>query len=229
MKLITETTFNDIEIVEEVLTEEGKPDKKNYYIKGIYLQANVKNKNGRIYENKILEPVVEKYVKEFVETGRALSELGHPPTPQINLERVSHRTTELKWHGNDVYGNSIVLDTPMGNVVQGLLSGGSKLGVSSRGVGTLERRQKSDAFFVKEDFDLKAIDIVSDPSASKAFVEGILEGVDWIYQNEQLIPFIERTKKKAIKTYKPRITNEDRTAAQLRLFEDYLNEITKSL
>jgi hypothetical protein len=229
MKLITETSFNDIEIVEEILSEEGKSDQKNYYIKGIYLQANTKNKNGRIYENKILEPVVEKYVKEFVETGRALSELGHPPTPQINLERVSHRTLELKWDGNNVYGNSIVLDTPMGNIVKGLLQGGSKLGVSSRGVGSLERRQNQDAFFVKEDFDLKAIDVVSDPSASKAFVEGILEGVEWIYQNDHLIPYIEKIKKKAVKTYKPKISLEERSKTQIKIFESYINEIAKSL
>ena len=126
MKLITETTFNDIEIQEETIVEEGKPDQKNYYIKGIYLQANAKNRNGRIYETKILEPVVENYVTNYVKTGRALGECGHPPTPQINLERVSHRTIDLAWNGNDVYGNSLVLDTPLGNVVKGLLAGGSK-------------------------------------------------------------------------------------------------------
>lgn len=229
MKLITETTFNDIEICEEVISEEGKPDQKNYYIKGIYLQANVKNRNGRIYESKVLEPVVEKYMKDFVKTGRALGECGHPPTPQINLERVSHRTIDLAWNGSDVYGNSLVLDTPLGNVVKGLLAGGSKLGVSSRGVGTLERSK--DAFYVKEDFDLKAVDVVSDPSASKAFVEGILEGVEWIYQNERLIPFIEETKKKAEKKiYKPRgLSTEDKTQLQLKLFESYLDKVSKSI
>ena len=229
MKLITETTFNDIEIYSEVITEEGKPDQKNYYIKGIYLQADVKNRNGRIYESRILEPVVERYMSGFVKTGRALGECGHPPTPQINLERVSHRTIDLSWNGNDVYGNSIVLDTPLGNVVKGLLAGGSKLGVSSRGVGTLERKGGKDALFVKEDFDLKAVDVVSDPSASKAFVEGILEGVEWIYENEDLIPLIEKTKKRAEKIYKPRVSAEDRAQLQLKLFEDYIEKLSKSI
>jgi hypothetical protein len=230
MKLITETTFNDIEIQEEVISEEGKPDKKNYYIKGIYLQADAKNRNGRIYEKtKVLEPVVENYLNNYVKTGRALGECGHPPTPQINLERVSHRTIDLAWNGNDVYGNSLVLDTPLGNVVKGLLEGGSKLGVSSRGVGTLERRTDKDAFYVKDDFDLKAIDVVSDPSASKAFVEGILEGVEWIYQNETLIPLIEKTKKAANRVYRPKISEEERTNLRLRIFEDFLNKVAKSL
>jgi hypothetical protein len=229
MKLITEQTFNDIEIVEESLTEEGKPDTKNYYIKGIYLQANVKNKNGRIYESNILQPAVEKYIKEYVKLGRAVGELGHPPTPQLNLDRVSHRTIDLFWSGDDVYGNSIVLDTPIGQTVKGLLAGGVKLGVSSRGVGTLERRSNKDAFYVKPDFDLKAIDVVSDPSAAKAFVEGILEGVDWIYENDNLIPTIEKLKKKADKIYKPTISKEDRDLAKLKIFESYIQNLSKKL
>lgn len=176
MKLITEQNFNNIEcLVEE--TEQGK----RMYIEGIFIQANKKNRNGRIYEDKILRPVVSKYIKEQVKTGRAGGELNHPQSPVLNPERICHRITELKWDENDVYGKALVLDTPMGNIVKGLIEGGFKLGVSSRGMGSLEKR--GDAQYVKDDFSLATVDCVSDPSAPDAFVNGILEGVEFIYDS----------------------------------------------
>jgi hypothetical protein len=150
------------------------------------MQADKKNRNGRVYEKSILEGAVNKYVTEQVKTGRAVGELNHPEGPTINLDKVSHKITELKFEGSDVIGKASILNTPMGKIVEGLLEGGVKLGVSSRGMGTLVNKQG--ASHVGKDFMLSTVDIVQDPSAPEAFVNGIMEGVEWIWDNGVLKP-----------------------------------------
>ena len=182
MKLITEYVEQNLEMI----CEAKKDGSKNYFIEGVFMQSNQKNRNGRIYEKKNLEKAVEKYVTEQVKTGRAVGELNHPEGPTVNLDKVSHKITDLHWQGNDVVGKASILNTPMGNIVSGLLEGGVKLGVSSRGMGSLV--QKNGAMYVKDDFMLSTVDIVQDPSAPEAFVNGIMEGVDWVWNNGVLCP-----------------------------------------
>lgn len=182
MKLISE--YHDSNI--QVITEAKSDGKKEYFIEGVFMQADKKNRNGRIYERSILEGAVNKYVEEQVKTGRAVGELNHPDGPGINLDKVSHRITELRFEGSDVIGRASILQTPMGKIVEGLLEGGVKLGVSSRGMGSLE--QRNGTMYVKDDFMLATVDIVQDPSAPEAFVNGIMEGVDWIWDNGILKP-----------------------------------------
>ena len=181
MKLISEYVDNNLKVIEE-----QKNGKKSLVIEGVFMQADKKNKNGRVYEKEILESAVKKYVKDQVSQGRAVGELDHPSGPQINLDKVSHKITELKFKGSDVYGKASILNTPMGKIVEGLLEGGVKVGVSSRGMGTLEN--KNGAMYVKDDFMLASVDIVQDPSAPSAFVNGVMEGVDWIWNNGILAP-----------------------------------------
>ena len=180
MKLITEERFDDLEYIIE---DSGKGTPKQMYIEGIFMQTNKKNRNGRIYEDKIIRPVVDKYITEQVKEGRALGELNHPSTATINLDRVSHRITELKWDNDDIYGKALVLNTPTGSIVKGLIEGGSRLGVSSRGMGSIEKRKigNESVSYVKNDFMLATVDVVADPSAHDAFVNGILEGVEFIF------------------------------------------------
>jgi hypothetical protein len=176
MKLICEIN-EDI----EVLTED-KNGQKSYFIEGTFLQGDIKNRNGRVYEFKMLKDKVEQYRKEFVEQKRAFGELGHPEGPTINLERVSHMITDLKPDGKNFYGKAKVMDTPYGKIVKNLMDEGAKLGVSSRGVGSIE--EKNGANYVKDDFRLStAADIVADPSAPEAFVRGVMEGREWVYEN----------------------------------------------
>ena len=182
MKLISE--YNDSNITNYIT--EDKKGNKQHVIEGVFMQADKKNRNGRIYEKKILESAVAKYIKEQVATGRACGELNHPEGPTINLDKVSHKITDLKWEGSNVVGKASILKTPMGQIVEGLLEGGVKLGVSSRGMGTLENRR--DGAYVRDDFMLASVDIVQDPSAPSAFVNGIMEGVDWIWDNGILKP-----------------------------------------
>ena len=177
MKLISE--YHDSNL--QVITEKRKDGTKEYAIEGVFMQADQKNRNGRIYEKDVLESAVEKYVTEQVKTGRAVGELNHPEGPTINLDKVSHKITELKWSGSDVVGKASILNTPMGKIVEGLLEGGVKLGVSSRGMGTLV--QKKGTSYVGNDFMLATVDIVQDPSAPGAFVNGIMEGVSWVWDN----------------------------------------------
>ena len=183
MKLIAEyTDGTDLQIISE-----KKEDGKNaFVIEGIFMQAESKNRNGRIYQRSILENAVNRYVNEQVLTGRAVGELNHPEGPSINLDKVSHKITELRFEGNNVIGKASILNTPMGNIVSGLLEGGVKLGVSSRGMGSLE--QRNGTMYVKDDFMLATVDIVQDPSAPEAFVNGIMEGVDWVWDNGILKP-----------------------------------------
>jgi len=179
MKLISE--FNDYAI-EPVIVEENEKGQKEYFIEGIFMQSQIKNRNGRIYPKDVMDKEVNRYVKEFVEKDRAFGELGHPEGPTINLDKVSHMITKLEADGNNYVGRAKILSTPNGQIVRNLIDDGAKLGVSSRGLGSLE--QKDGAQVVKSDFQLAtAGDIVADPSAPEAFVEGIMEGVEWIYEN----------------------------------------------
>tara|TARA_B000000475_G_C15923915_1_gene417868 strand:- start:80 stop:727 length:648 start_codon:yes stop_codon:yes gene_type:complete len=177
MKLIAE--FN--ETISPVITE-SKNGQKEYFIEGVFMQSDIKNRNGRVYPKAIMEKEVNRYKKEFVEKDRAFGELGHPEGPTINLDKVSHLIQSLELEGKNYVGKAKVLSTPNGEIVKALINDGAKLGVSSRGLGSLE--QKGNAQYVKDDFQLAtAGDIVADPSAPEAFVEGIMEGVEWVYQN----------------------------------------------
>ena len=176
MKLITE----QIEDV-QVITEGTGADKK-LYIEGVFLQSELKNRNGRVYPFQVLEREVNRYNEEYVKTKRALGELGHPDGPTVNLDRVSHRITELRSEGNNFMGKAQILDTPMGKIAKSLLGEGVQLGVSSRGMGSIDRRE--DTAYVMDDFMLAtAADIVADPSAPDAFVNGIMEGKEWVWDN----------------------------------------------
>jgi len=179
MKLITEQ-IESIKVIKE-----EKNGKTNLYITGPFLQAEITNRNGRCYPFPILEREVKKYTDKYITCGRALGELGHPDGPTVNLDRVSHMITSLKAEGNNFIGKAKILDTPMGNIAKSLLDEGVKLGVSSRGVGSLVER--NGIKYVGDDFMLStAADIVSDPSAPDAFVQGIMEGKEWVWQNGRL-------------------------------------------
>ena len=176
------------EAVEEVefITEAKESGGKNYKIRGIFMQADVKNRNGRVYPMEVLEKEVTKYNKNFIRENRAFGELGHPEGPTVNLERVSHMITELHPDGKNFIGEAKIMDTPMGKIVKNLMDEGAKLGVSSRGMGSLD--SKNGANYVRDDFYLAtAADIVADPSAPNAFVEGIMEGKEWIWNNGSLV------------------------------------------
>jgi hypothetical protein len=181
------------------------------------MSAEQKNRNGRIYPRDVMEGAVNKYVTEQVQNGRAVGELNHPEGPTVNLDKVSHKIEKLDWSGNDVVGKATILNTPMGKIVEGLLEGGVKLGVSTRGMGSLQRL--NDAMVVKPDFLLNAVDIVQDPSAPSAFVNGIMEGVEWVWNNgiieAQTIEKMETEIKKA-----PRA---DLYETQVREFKNFLS------
>jgi hypothetical protein len=179
MKLISE--YNDYAI-SPVIIEQNENGEKEYYIEGVFMQSEIKNRNGRVYPKNIMEKEVGRYRKEFIDKDRAFGELGHPEGPTINLDRVSHLITSLEEDGDNYIGRAKILSTPNGQIVRSLISDGAKLGVSSRGLGSLE--SKGDAQYVKGDFQLAtAADIVADPSAPEAFVEGIYEGVEWVMEN----------------------------------------------
>ena len=166
----------------ELLIEEDEKGGKNYKIRGIFMQADIKNRNGRVYPMEVLQKEVSKYNKNFIKENRAFGELGHPDGPTVNLERVSHMITDLHPDGKNFIGEAKIMDTPMGKIVKNLMDEGAKLGVSSRGMGSLD--QKNVANYVRDDFYLAtAADIVADPSAPNAFVEGIMEGREWIWDN----------------------------------------------
>jgi len=212
MKLITETTFNsDLQCIKEAKSG-------NVIIEGVFMQAEKCNRNGRIYRADVLKNAVKKYVTEQVNTGRAVGELNHPSGPGINLDKVSHRITELKWQGNNVIGKALILDTPMGKIVKGLVEGGVKLGVSSRGMGSLEQSEGNT--YVGSDFVLNTVDIVQDPSAPDAFVNGIMEGVEWVYDNGLL-------KAQQIEEYETEIkktSSKNLNEAKLKVFRDFLSK-----
>ena len=177
MKLISERINDAIEYT----TESSESGRSTYFIEGVFMQADVKNKNNRIYPRKVLEKAVDDYIKEFVAEDRAVGEADHPDGHMVNLDRISHKVISLEWRGNSVIGKAQVLETPMGSIIKGLLKGGVRLGASSRGMGSVvEKRGTS---YIKDDFVLSAIDLVQDPSAPTAFVDGIYEGVEWVNNN----------------------------------------------
>lgn len=219
MKLITE-------LVEEVqyIAETKESGKKEYFIEGIFLQADLKNRNGRIYPIGVMENEVARYVRDTVDTKRAYGELGHPMGPQINLDRVSHIITELRREGNNFIGKAKLTDTPMGNIAKGLLESDANLGVSSRGLGSLVPR-KDGIMEVQSDFRLAtAADIVADPSAPDAFVKGIMENVNWVYDPVKGTYHEERLEniKKSINNMTIREIEEKK----LSIFEDYIASLT---
>ena len=218
MKLISE--YHDSNL--QVISEERKDGKKEYVIEGVFMQADKANRNGRIYEKSILEAAVNKYVKEQVETGRAVGELNHPDGPGINLDKVSHKITELRFEGSDVIGKASILQTPMGKIVEGLLEGGVKLGVSSRGMGSLEK--KNGVMQVGKDFMLATVDIVQDPSAPEAFVNGIMEGVDWVWDNGILKP----QEIEIIETEIKEARNMRSSDIEIKAFKNFLSKLVNS-
>jgi hypothetical protein len=201
MKLITEMIESDVQFITEAKEDGGK----NYFIEGVFMQGEIKNRNGRKYPINTLLKEVKRYNKEYVEQNRAYGELGHPQGPTINLERVSHMIKELHQDGNNIMGRAkIMTETPMGKIVKNLMDEGAKLGVSSRGMGTL-KPDRDGTNVVSSDFQLAtAADIVADPSAPDAFVEGVMEGVEWLQVDDRWVPqYIEKTQeeiKKASRT-----------------------------
>jgi hypothetical protein len=219
MKLITEL-FEDVEYI----TEAKESGEKEHYIHGIFLQANRKNRNGRIYEMHVMEPEVNRYMKEVVSTKRAYGELGHPQGPAINLDRVSHIITELKRDGDNFMGKAKLTDTPMGNIARGLLKSGAQLGVSSRGLGSL-KPSRDGAMMVQPDFRLAtAADIVADPSAPDAFVQGVMENVEWLYD-----PVKDTWHEQRLENMKKQIHAMSRNQLEeqrISIFENYLTSLT---
>ena len=219
MKLIAEYTDNNL----EVLTEAKKDGGKKYSIEGVFMSAEQKNRNGRIYPKLVMEKAVDKYDTEQVSKGRAVGELNHPEGPTVNLDKVSHKIEKLDWSGNNVVGKATVLDTPMGQIVQGLLEGGVQLGVSTRGMGSLQRN--NGVMVVKDDFMLNAVDIVQDPSAPSAFVNGIMEGVDWIWHNGIIEPRAIEQMETEIK----KAPRADLYETQVREFKNFLSLIKSKI
>ena len=215
MKLISEEATNV-----EFLTEATKTG-KNYFIEGVFMQAETKNRNGRIYPKEILQKEAKRYSKEFIESKRAFGELGHPDGPTVNLERVSHMITELVEVDQNFMGRAKIMDTPYGKIVKNLIDEGARLGVSSRGMGSL-KPGKDGIQEVQGDFYLAtAADIVADPSAPDAFVAGIMEGKEWIWDNGLL-------KERQIREYKDQIeksSRKDREQTLVKSFEDFISKL----
>lgn len=216
MYLITETTQDNVRLITEKSESNGK---NQYFIEGIFMQSDVKNRNGRVYPSDILNKEVERYNSEFVQKSRAMGELGHPEGPTVNLERVSHLIKDLRVEGNNVIGKAKILDTPMGKIAQNLLGEGCMFGVSSRGMGSLQ--EKKGVNYVQDDFMLATVDIVADPSAPNAFVNGIMEGKQWIWDNGII-------KEKQIAKYKKIIKESNRRELEentVKVFKDFLSKL----
>ena len=203
LKLISEHIENPDYLIEE------KDGKKDYKIKGIFMQADIKNRNGRVYPMEVLQKEVNRYNKEYIKEKRAFGELGHPDGPTVNLERASHMITKLYPDGKNFIGEAKIMSTPMGEIVKTLMDEGAKLGVSSRGMGSLD--QKNGANYVRNDFYLAtAADIVADPSAPNAFVEGIMEGKEWVWNNGSLVEAeLERAKQRINERVRKRQENQN--------------------
>ena len=215
MKLITET-IEDIEVLTEANTKGGK----DYKIKGVFMQADIKNRNGRVYPVETLGKEVQRYTTEYINKRRAFGELGHPDGPTVNLERVSHMITSLKPEGKNFIGEAKVMDTPYGKIVKNLIDEGAQLGVSSRGMGSIQSSSQGNV--VGKDFYLAtAADIVADPSAPDAFVEGIMEGKEWVWDNGVL-------KSKTVEEYKSEIERARRTElaeVKSKVFKDFVSKL----
>jgi len=215
MKLITE-------INEELnyITEEGSEGKKNLFIEGIFLQGGITNRNGRMYDPEVLNKEVERYTKENIDRGRAYGELGHPSGPSINLERVCMMIKSLRREGNNFIGKAKIMDTPYGNIVKNLMSEGANLGVSSRGMGSL--KEVNGVNVVQDDFYLAtAADIVADPSAPDAYVNGVMEGVEWVWDNGIIKAHTVEAHKKIIKE----APKADLKEAKIRVFQHFLSKL----
>ena len=215
MKLITET-IEDIEVLTEANTKGGK----DYKIRGVFMQADIKNRNGRVYPVETLSKEVNRYTTEYIMKRRAFGELGHPDGPTVNLERVSHMITSLKPEGKNFVGEAKIMDTPYGKIVKNLIDEGAQLGVSSRGMGSIQSSSQGNV--VGKDFYLAtAADIVADPSAPDAFVEGIMEGKEWVWDNGVL-------KSKTVEEYKSEIERARRTElaeVKSRIFKDFVSKL----
>jgi hypothetical protein len=209
---ITETTHRDVRF----LTEANEKGEKQYFIEGIFMQSDVKNRNGRVYPQPILTKEIQRYNEEFVQKNRAMGELGHPEGPTVNLERVSHIIKDLRVEGKNVYGKAKILETPMGKIAKNLLTEGCMFGVSSRGMGSLQ--EKNGVNYVQDDFMLATVDIVADPSAPNAFVNGIMEGREWVFIDGVI-------KERQIENYKKIIKNSARRDLEenaVKIFQDFL-------
>ena len=212
--------FCDINEEIQVLTEENEPGKKNYFIEGIFLMCDQKNRNGRVYTFEMMNKKVNEYNNSFVKQKRAFGELGHPEGPTINLERVSHMITDLYSDKKNFIGRAKIMDTPYGKIVKNLIDEGAKLGVSSRGIGSLE--EKNGVNYVKDDYQLAtAADIVADPSAPEAFVRGIMEGKEWVWESGRLVQQDLEEIKKSIQKASSRKLEE----AKINAFERFLRNL----
>ena len=216
MKLICEVNEQDVQYI----TEANENGQKDYKIKGVFMQGEIKNRNGRVYPMQVLDEQVKKYTENYVNQNRAYGEFGHPSGPTINLERVSHMITDLTKEGNNYIGEAKIMDTPYGKIVKNLMDEGAKLGVSSRGMGSL--KQNGNSQVVQKDYHLAtAADIVADPSAPDAFVEGIMEGKEWVWDNGVL-------REAQVNEYKEEITKTskaDLEGAKLKIFTDFLSKL----
>jgi hypothetical protein len=216
MKLIKE-----IFDTQNVIVESKEDGKKEYFIEGIFLQSELKNRNGRMYPEATMDKEVGRYIKEYVEKNRAYGELGHPDSPSINLDRVSHMITSLKKEGTNWIGRAKILDTPMGQIAKGLLDGGANLGVSSRALGSLQTNNEG-VSVVQDDFMLStAADIVADPSAPDAYVTGIMEGKEWTFVDGKFVEKDIEEAQKRIRSASVRQLEE----AKMRAFQDFLSKI----
>ena len=201
------------------LIEDTDNGRKNHFIEGIFMQAETKNRNGRVYPLKTLVNEVNRYHKKYVIENRALGELNHPKGPSVNLDRVSHIIKDLRVEGNNIYGKAKIMDTPMGNIAKNLINEGAKLGVSSRGMGTL-KKNLSGINEVQNDFILSAIDIVADPSAPAAFVNGIMEGYEWVWDNGIL-------KERQINEYYKELSKAPKLMVEKKAMEIFQNFLSK--
>ena len=216
MKLICEVNEENLEYISEA-KENGE---KDYKIKGVFMQGEIKNRNGRVYPMQVLDEQVQKYKESYIDKNRAYGELGHPNGPTINLERVSHMITDLKKEGNNYIGEAKIMDTPYGKIVKNLMDEGASLGVSSRGMGSL--KQNGNSQVVQKDYHLAtAADIVADPSAPDAFVEGIMEGKEWVWDNGVLREAQVNEYKEEIK----KTSKADLEGAKLKIFTDFLSKL----
>ena len=216
MKLICEVNEENLEYISEA-KENGE---KDYKIKGVFMQGEIKNRNGRVYPMQVLDEQVQKYKESYIDKNRAYGELGHPNGPTINLERVSHMITDLKKEGNNYIGEAKIMDTPYGKIVKNLMDEGASLGVSSRGMGSL--KQNGGSQVVQKDYHLAtAADIVADPSAPDAFVEGIMEGKEWVWDNGVLREAQVNNYKEEIK----KTSKADLEGGKLKIFTDFLSKL----